>query len=59
MLDHRFWNNVAMELAPRNAMEAGWLDIVLLATGNDPQSLLAEKINRPSSTGLWEPHGRS
>lgn len=47
MLDRRFWNDVAMELAPRNAMEAGWLDIVLLATGNDPRSLLAEKIAQP------------
>ena len=40
-LDARFWREVAMELTPADAADGAWLDLVLLATGNDPRSLFA------------------
>ncbi len=40
-LDPRFWAEVAMELTPADAADGAWLDLVLLATGNDPRSLFA------------------
>jgi hypothetical protein len=40
-LDPRFWGEVAMELTPTDAADGAWLDLVLLATGNDPRSLFA------------------
>lgn len=40
-LDPRFWGEVAMELTPADAADGAWLDLVLLATGNNPRSLFA------------------
>ena len=40
-LDARFWAEVAMELTPADAADGAWLNLVLLATGNDPRSLFA------------------
>ena len=45
--DRRFWNDAAMELTPASVADAAWLDLALLATGNDPRSLFAD--NFPSS----------
>lgn len=40
----RFWSDVAMELTPATAMEGAWLDLALLATGNNPRSLFVGKF---------------
>lgn len=45
--DRRFWNDLAMELTPATVTEAAWLDLTLLATGNDPRSLFAGRF-KPS-----------
>jgi hypothetical protein len=41
----RYWSDVAMELTPATALEAAWLDLALLATGNNPRSLFAGKFS--------------
>jgi hypothetical protein len=43
--DRRFWNDMAMELTPATVIEAAWLDLTLLATGNDPRSLFAGRFH--------------
>ena len=37
----QFWGDIAMELTLADATDGAWLDLVLLATGNDPRSLFA------------------
>ncbi len=46
-VDRRYWNDVAMELTPATSGEAAWLDLTLLATHNDPRSLLAGRFASP------------
>lgn len=44
--DRRFWNEAAMELTPGNVAEDAWLDLALLASGNDPRTLLAGRYSQ-------------
>ena len=45
-VDGRSWVHVARELTPVTADEAAWLDLMLLATGNDPRMLFAGQFPR-------------
>ncbi len=45
-VDGRSWVHVARELTPATADEAAWLDLMLLATGNDPRMLFAGQFPR-------------
>ncbi|HEX6526320.1 MAG TPA: hypothetical protein VF070_40845, partial [Streptosporangiaceae bacterium] len=52
--DRRFWNEVAMELTPVTAPEAAWLDLTLLATGNDPRSLYSSPQSGEALAAAWQ-----
>jgi hypothetical protein len=43
----QYWRGVTMELTPADGDEAVWLDLVLLATGNEPRTLLAATYSQP------------
>jgi hypothetical protein len=40
----RFWDEVARELTPATSAEAAWVDLALLASGNNPRTLLTGKF---------------
>ena len=57
-VDGRSWVHVGRELTPATADEAAWLDLMLLATGNDPRMLFAGKFPRsqfsPRLAAAWQ-----
>ncbi len=57
-VDGRSWVHMARELTPATADEAAWLDLTLLATGNDPRMLFAGQFPRsqfsPRLAAAWQ-----
>jgi hypothetical protein len=43
----RYWREMTMELTPASPDEAAWLDLVLLATRNEPRALLSGEYGQP------------
>ena len=49
-VESRYWHDLVWALTPTNAVCAAWLDLALLASGNDARFLVAEADGQPGSS---------